>query len=132
MKNVVLDASAVLAFFNNESGAQKVEKVLMDDECKCHMHAANAIEVYYKVAWAIDKRAAMELYSDLMGFGVIIHENMDMFFQLRCGALKAEFLPLSLADTMAIALAERFGCAVLTTDKQFSRADKVVKVVQLR
>ncbi|WP_293066378.1 PIN domain-containing protein [Okeania sp. SIO2B3] len=45
--NIVLDACAVIAFFRDESGAEKVEKYLSDSQYNSLIHAINMCEVYY-------------------------------------------------------------------------------------
>jgi uncharacterized protein with PIN domain len=45
----VLDASAVIAFLREEPGAPVVRNILVDRTNDIQIHAANAIEVHYKM-----------------------------------------------------------------------------------
>lgn len=132
MTNTVLDTSAILAYFNDEKGADRIERVLLSRGKKCHMHAANAIEVYYKVSAKSDDQLALTAYDRLSALGITIHESMDREFQLRCGMVKAAYPMLSLADSMVLVLAERIGGVVMTADKEFSKMGRFVAVEQIR
>lgn len=132
MTHVVLDTSAMIAYLRDEPGGGRVRQVLTGSGYSCSMHAANAIELYYKTAEHAHPDLARVVYDGLGPLGITIHESMHPAFQLRCGALKTVFPALSLADTMALALAEILGAVVLTTDKQFTKAAHLVRVEQLR
>lgn len=132
MNHIVLDASAAIAFFRVERGHERVEQVLRGREFHCHMHAINAIEVYYQLARKIDKATALRMYDGLYDLGITVEATLSRSFQLRCATLKMVYPSLSLADTAAIALAETLDALVLTTDQEFDRALDIVAVEQLR
>ncbi len=45
--NYVLDAGAMIAFLDDESGAEVVEDVLTEPGSTCYAHILNLAEVYY-------------------------------------------------------------------------------------
>ncbi len=132
MTNIILDASAMLAYYNDEPGADRVEEVFGKHEMQCHMHAVNVIEVYYKLAAKYGTYHADEAYTGIYDMNISIHECLDQKFQLHCANLKNAFPSLSLADVMVVALSRRLGGVVLTSDKEFNRAATVAKVEQIR
>ena len=99
---------------------------------ECFIHAGNAIELLYKIAGKTDIETANHRLDGFVKIGLIIREDMDSVIRQHCTMLKTVFPSLSLGDTMAIALAMKFKCVVLTSDKEFSRADKFVNVEQIR
>ena len=111
---VILDACAMIAFLRDESGAEKVEDYFRDE--KCLAHAVNVCEVYYDFLRVADEASAKEAVSDMVSLGLEIKEDMDQSFWQEVGRLKAVIKRISLADCFAIALAERFGAPVVTTD----------------
>ena len=82
----VLDASAMIAFLRDESGASRGQEV-----------ALNAI-------------------SDLARIGIAESAEISTEFWQAAGAIKAIHRRVSLADCFAIALAKRLGATILTAD----------------
>lgn len=133
MSVIVLDTSALIAFVENEKGADRVQEILDPRSGSSnHMHAANAIELLYQIARKSDGKKAKEVLELFVALGVTIRQDMDAHFQKRCYTLKTAFPALSLGDSMTISLAQGLGATVLTSDKEFSRAKQVVNVEQIR
>ena len=69
MKNThVFDACALIAYVNNESGADAVENLLekaVNDEVTILMHKLNLLEVYYYILKKYDEKAALKLLDDI-------------------------------------------------------------------
>lgn len=130
--NIILDTSALLAYYNKEPGFMRVREVLSKDGFVCHIHAVNAIEVYYKLAGKFGTYQAEEAYTGLSDLNISIHECLDQKFQLHCASLKNAFPPLSLADVMVVALSRRLGGLILTSDKEFNRAKTAANIEQIR
>ncbi|HEY3329103.1 MAG TPA: PIN domain-containing protein [Capsulimonadaceae bacterium] len=120
----VADASALLAYLNNEEGADALEAILSNLANSVVVHAANACEVYYdtlrRYGEATASATIMKLRSDSVG----IREDMDDAFWMEVGALKVSPGGLYFADCMGIALARRTGCPLLTADHH--EMDKLV------
>jgi PIN domain nuclease of toxin-antitoxin system len=110
----VLDACALIAFLRDEEGADVVESTLIDEECIAHV--VNLCEVYYDCLRRDDKSMADELLEDLWETGLVRREDIDVKFWKSVGHIKADIGKVSLADSFAIALAQRTDATVLTSD----------------
>lgn len=122
MARLVLDASALLAYVNDEAGASEIEKLLLDEELECLVHGVNLIEVYYGIARKSGKSFAEEMLADLENAGVQVREDLDDALRRNAGDLRILVLNSpgpgrgSIADCLCAALAEREGCPVVTSD----------------
>ena len=122
MPRLVLDASALLAYLNDEPGGSEIEKLLLDEASECLVHAVNIIEVYYRVARNAGKHLAEEMLADLERAGVQVREDLDDALRRTAGDLRVLVLDSSgprrgsIADCLCAALAEREGCPVVTSD----------------
>jgi predicted nucleic acid-binding protein len=121
----VLDACAMIAYLRDETGADVVEAYLADEGCHCSAHAVNLCEVYYDVARdktlpAADALAAADdAIETLLDAGVELRDDIDPPFWKGVGQLKMAG-GIALADCFAIALAQRAGAELLTSDhKEF-------------
>ena len=122
----ILDACALIAFLRDEAGADIVESALIDQDCVAH--AINLCEVYYDCLKRDDKNLADELLEELWEVGLVRREDIDEEFWKSVGRIKADIRKVSLADSFAIALAQRMDGTVLTSDHhEFDRiADESV------
>jgi ribonuclease VapC len=127
--NVVLDASAVLAYLQEEKGCTQVEKVLSEGDAI--ISSANYAEVVTKLI-DIDMREP-EIR--------VVLENLEMTIKpvdenqaWYTGMLrqKTKRYGLSLGDRACIALAESLNLPILTTDKQWDKVDTPINITQLR
>ena len=114
--STVIDASALIAFFRDEPGADVVQNVLLALE-KCYAHALNLCEVYYDFFRASNQDAAESAISDLLGLGLEERMDMDSEFWREVGRLKAVHRRVSLADCCALALARRLRARLVTADR---------------
>jgi PIN domain nuclease of toxin-antitoxin system len=112
---IVLDASAMIAFLRDEPGALVVETLLTNGADSCIAHAINLCEVYYDFFRSSDEATAKSAIADLEDLGLIVREDMDRTFWQEVGRYKATN-KVSLADCVAIALANRAGDEVATSD----------------
>ena len=78
--NVVLDASAVIAYLKEESGAEVVEDYLARDGHTFFMHALNLCEVYYDFLRASDECSAEGAVADMLLLEVREREDMTSGF----------------------------------------------------
>ena len=125
--SVVLDASAVLALVNSESGADIVGEVASE----AAMSAVNLSEVVAKLAeGGMPEEAIRELLEEL-NLEVMPFDSEQAY---RAGFLRplTSAAGLSLGDRACIALGFRLGCAVLTTDREWSVLDLGLEVRQAR
>src|SRR6185437_7845577 len=81
----------------------------------CIAHAINLCEVYYDFFRSSDEATAKSAIADLEDLGLIVREDMDRAFWQEVRRYKATN-KVSLADCVAIALANRAGGEVATSD----------------
>ncbi len=115
--NVVLDASAMIAYLRNEVGSDVVMQQLRAPECQAFAHALNLCEVYYDFARASDARTAYSAICDLVVLGIAERNDMQAYFWQEMGRLKALHRRVSLADCAALALAAKLDAVLLTADR---------------
>ncbi|MHB0939264.1 MAG: PIN domain-containing protein [Armatimonadota bacterium] len=112
---VVLDASAMLAYLRKEAGAEYINRLLLDDQQTCLAHAVNACEVYYDFIRIADESAASSAIADLLDAGLTIRKDLDATFWMTVGQYKVKYR-ISIADCFGITLAHRLGTSIVTAD----------------
>ena len=110
-----LDACAMLAYLQQEAGGDVLADMLKDSTVSCYAHAVNMVEVYYHYLRVFDEAAADKAVATLENDGVVIREDLDADFWKAVAKLKRRGR-ISLADCFCIALAQRLGGEVVTTD----------------
>ena len=114
----VLDASALLAWIKEESGAERVHAVLDGGQ----LSAVNASEVAQKVVQ--HGGDGSEVLASFVELGVVLHS-----FTGEDAVLAGELWPrtrehgLCLGDRACLALARRVGLPALTTDQAWKALD---------
>lgn len=122
---VVLDASAVLAWLQDEPGAEAVDEALYDGT----VSAANWAEVLQKVRDS--GRDADETSLLLRALGVVVTDVTRGDGE--CAAeLWSRDRPLSLGDRLCLATASRLGLPVLTAERVWATVDHGVEVRLIR
>jgi PIN domain nuclease of toxin-antitoxin system len=112
---VVLDACAVLAYLNNEEGADLVEDILANETC--YMHSVNICEVFYNVNSVRGPEPADEALKwllDIVGIRRVAEDDAEI---IRSAGLAKCALRIALADCFCIALARRVSAPVVTADR---------------
>ena len=120
MAHFVLDSYAMLAYFRNEEGREKVEQLLNDavgNKHELYMTCINAGEVYYMAYRkdGVDKAALV--WKALQQFPIHITE-VDMSFTNKAANIKARY-KLSYADAFAAALTIYKKAVLITGDFEF-------------
>ena len=118
----VLDASAILAFVQDEDGAEVVESALADGS-RCG--AANWSEVAQKVLAAGRDWDLVRALLSSYGIAVEPVSGDDAEWAARRWT-RGE--GLSLADRLCLALAERCDAEVYTADTAWGSADRVTQI----
>ena len=124
---MVLDASAVLAVYFDEAGAEQVTPVLLGSL----LSSVNYTEVIGKCLDRGETRDAVLRKLAAMGFAVVAH---DIDLARRAG----ELLPLtkqfglSLADRACLALAERERSPAMTADRSWKSLPLGVEIHLIR
>jgi len=133
MKTYVLDASALMTFFEDRTGAGKVEELLAKAAEAKHplvMSVVNWGEVYYSVWRARGEKAAAAKLQEIAQLPIEI-VGVDMELGKLAASLKAEHnLPYS--DCFAAALAQSRKATLVTSDKDFERVGTALKILWLR
>ncbi|MGH9638638.1 MAG: PIN domain-containing protein [Bryobacteraceae bacterium] len=115
--NIVLDASAMIAFLRDEAGAEAVMDQMRQPERNMFAHALNLCEVYYDFAGASEEAIADEAINDLFALGITERNDMHAGFWRAMGRLKSSYKRVSLADCAALALAANSDAVLLTADR---------------
>lgn len=129
MNTYVLDSYALIAYFEDEAGAGKVEKILREAEnrgVKLLLNVINWGEVYYSIYRSKGEERAEEsiLIIEQLPIEVV---DMSKDFIYHAARLKANHA-VALGDCMAAALALKFGCAVVTGDKEFKKFKEKIRI----
>ncbi len=120
MANFVLDSYAMLAYFRNETGGEKIEQLLNEAAAEKHilyMTSVNAGEVYY-MSHRKDGMAKAEIVWKAMRQFPILIVDPDTTLTYKAAVIKANN-KLSFADAYAAALAILKKSTLLTGDKEF-------------
>jgi predicted nucleic acid-binding protein len=112
----VLDACALVALLRREPGAHQIEALLADPAVFCFVHAINLCELYYNFVRREGRTQAAQAVEILLAAGVHLREDLDVDFWQQVGELKADPGRLSLADCFALALSNRIGATLVTSD----------------
>jgi predicted nucleic acid-binding protein len=130
VKRAVLDASAVITFFENRPGAAKVEQVIQLAVAGKHrllMSVVNWGEVYYSVWRAHGPDVALKVLSDIAQLPI---ELVDAGYELakRAAELRAQH-KLPYADCFAAALALNAKASLVTSDRDFAELQRQLTIV---
>ena len=133
MSEAVLDASALLAYLNEEPGAEAVEQSLAEG---AYIGAANWAEVLSKVAEnggepeaLIGELEARGILGQALEVLPLLAEDGPVIARLRTST---KALGLSLGDRACLALGLRLGLPILTTDREWGKLALTVEVRVVR
>ncbi|MFZ2197116.1 MAG: type II toxin-antitoxin system VapC family toxin [Thermodesulfovibrionales bacterium] len=133
MKNIVLDSYALMAYFEDEPGADKVQRFLEQSEqgkIGLLMSIVNWGEVYYSICRSKGAGKAEDSLLIIEQLPVrLIEVRKDFMYEV--AQLKARY-PIALGDCFAAALAIERRCPVITGDKEFEKLGNLLKVEWLR
>lgn len=127
MTSVVLDASAVLALLNNESGAKMVENHLHDSFISA-VNLSEVISVLSSVG--ISSQEAIKLTDDLLPQVVSFDKVQAGIAAEMRGVTKS--LGLSLGDRACLALAKSKKLTVLTADAIWAKLNIGIAIQMIR
>ena len=112
MSKVVLDASALLALLNNETGADRVRELLPD----AMISTVNLAEVVTRLSLlGMPEEQVREVLS-LLGLGIIAFDE-EQAFLTGLFAAQTHSLGLSLGDRACLALASVTSATAITADR---------------
>ncbi len=129
MKRAVLDASAVISFFEDRSGGDIVERLIAEGlagKVDLLMSVVNWGEVYYSAWRARGQDAARQMAAEISQFPIQI---VDADFELTKSAaeLHAKY-NLPYADCFAAALTRSSKAQLLTADRDFARIKSEIEI----
>jgi len=130
MKAYVLDASALMTFFEDRPGADKVEELLAkaaEAKRPLVMSVVNWGEVCYSVWRARGEKAAAAKLHKIAQLPIQI-VDADMELGKLAASLKAEH-NLPYADCFAAALAQTRKATLVTSDKDFECVGTAVEIL---
>jgi len=111
----ILDASAIIAFFRDESGADIVYYYLNNEES--YVHRINLCEVaYFLFRNGIDKEKVKQTIQELETSLSGVYEDFDEGICLLASEVKYR-CKVSIADAILTATAKKHGCIIVTADR---------------
>ena len=129
MRNILFDSHAILKFYQDEDGAEQVEKLLISTRqgnLKAFMSTINLGEVYYmtirRLGLALAKEY-LEQFSELLI--QVVPASSDIIFS--ASEIKAEYA-ISYADCFAAATALKVDASIITGDPEFKKVENLVKI----
>jgi ribonuclease VapC len=129
MKAVVFDAHAILKFYQDEEGADKVEEFLIASQqgsLKAYMSEINLGEVYYKTIRRLGLESAKEYWEQFLELPIeVISPSSEII--MRVSEIKAEYA-ISYADCFAMATALNFSASIITGDPEFKKIEHLVTI----
>jgi predicted nucleic acid-binding protein len=114
----VLDACAIIAIHNNESGAEIVRDLFEKAESGAvtlYMSPVNVTEVYYDRIYKVGAEKANVILQDMYSSSINIFEVIPAAVVREAGRFKTTY-PLSLADAFACATASWLSATLVTSD----------------
>jgi predicted nucleic acid-binding protein len=133
MKRFVLDASALMTFFEDRPGAAKVEDLLAraaERKCQLLMSVVNWGEVYYSVWRAKGPGVARKVVAEIAQLPI---DLVDAGYELTklAAELHADH-KLPYADCFAAALAANRKASLATSDADFAKLERRLTLLWTR
>jgi predicted nucleic acid-binding protein len=133
VRRVVLDASAIMTFFEDRPGALQVEELIdraAEGKCELLMSVVNWGEVYYSVWRAKGPGTARKVVAEIFQLPI---DLVDAGYQLTklAAELHADH-KLPYADCFAAALATDRKAALATSDADFAKVERHLNLLWTR
>lgn len=132
MKRVVLDASAVISFFEDRSGGEVVEKLVAESvvgRIELLMTIVNWGEVYYTAWRARGQDAARQVAAEISQLPIQV-VNADSELTNFAAELRAKY-NLPYADCFAAALSKIWKAELVTSDRDFAVVNSEIEILFL-
>jgi predicted nucleic acid-binding protein len=125
----VLDAWAMLAYFRAEPAATRVREILDEahrGQVSLTMTVVNSAEVFYRTVREFGITRALAVEPELRSFSI---QFVLIQYDLAMAAARIKGIhPISYADCLVAALAQRLGATILTGDRDFRRFEGQINV----
>ena len=132
MATMVLDAHALMVLFNDEPGAEEVEKILIKAESgspKLLMSVVNWGEIYYSILRGASQEMAETKAHEIAGMQIeLVPVDADDLELVRQAAAFKATRKMSYADCFAAALAKIKNAELVTGDREFKQLVRDVKI----
>ena len=136
MATIVLDAHALMVLFNDESGAEEIEKILLKAESgnpRLLMSVINWGEIYYSIMRGASQEIADAKAHEIAGMRIeLVPVDVGDLELIRQAAAFKATKKMSYADCFAAALAKLRNAELLTGDRDFKAVESDLKVGWLR
>ena len=133
METKILDSFALLAFLQDEPGAQTVEDLILqaqDGKVKLTMCVVNLGEIWYSIFRKSSGVTADHYIEQIQGMPIeIVDANWELTRQAAAYKAKGN---ISYADCYVAALAKLCGGPIVTGDKEFASLEKELGVIWLK
>jgi predicted nucleic acid-binding protein len=132
MATMVLDAHALMVLFNDEPGAEEVEKILLKAESgnpTLLMSVVNWGEIYYSILRGASQEIADAKAHEIAGMQIeLVPVDADDLELVRQAAMFKATRKMSYADCFAAALAKIKNAELITGDREFKQLAREVKI----
>jgi ribonuclease VapC len=129
MKRYVLDSYAMIAYFEDEPGADRVAQVLrqlIQGKAKGYMSVVNWGEVYYNTMREEGIAEAEKVILQLDKFPIqIVEANRN--FAYEAAKLKGKYR-IAYADCLAVALSLKLNASLVTGDPEFRKLKERISI----
>jgi len=125
VKKYVMDSFAMIAFFEDEPGADRVAlilKSLMDRKAKAYMSVINWGEIYYNTLREQGIETAEKVIGQLKQYPIEL-VDADQKLTYEAAKLKGRY-KIAYADCFAAALSQKLNAAIVTGDPEFKKLGK--------
>lgn len=129
MATKVLDSYALMAFFQDEPGADMIRGLILkaeEDGVRLVMSVVNLGEVWYSIARTNSPEIADQYISEINGMAIEI-VDADWELTRQAASFKANG-NISYADCFAAALAKSHKAELITGDKEFKALEGEIKI----
>lgn len=129
MKKYVMDSFAMIAFFEDEPGANKVTEILdalMKRKAKAFMSVVNWGEIYYNTMRVQGIEEAEDVIKQFNKYPIQLIEA-DQALTYEAAKLKGKH-KIAYADCFAAALSLRLKAPIVTGDPEFKKLDDQVSI----
>jgi len=126
----LFDTKALIAFFNNEKGADFVESILKDvdgEKAKGFISSITLTEIFYIYSRRLDRNYARKRIEQIKMSNLKIIE-IDDEVAVKAGEYKMR--PIPIADALIAACASSVDAKIVTDDEHFKETD--VEVIKFR
>lgn len=134
MATMVLDAHALMVLFNDEPGAEEVEKILLKAESgtpKLLMSIINWGEIYYSIVRGASQAVADSKAHEIAGMQIelVPVDSRDLELVRQAAIFKAT-KKMSYADCFAAALAKTRNAELVTGDREFKAVENDLRRIR--